>query len=188
MPFTVSGTGPHTIEVRSTDAAGNQEEKTPYGFEIGATTAPGSTDNGGGTTPIPVVPQNVIRPVLPALAVSPATAKFGTFSSKITRATFAKKGVAVPITCTGAMDGSATLTVSSAVAKRLKLARTTLASVDAKCYGPHSIKVSLKPSSSLARALARKGGPKSVKLTLKVQMRVFGKAPQTLTKTITLKR
>ena len=48
--------------------------------------------------------------------------------------------------------------------------------------------MSLKPSSSLAKALARKGGPKSVKLTLDVQMRVFGKAPQTLKKTITLKR
>ena len=72
----------------------------------------------------------------------------------------------MPIACTGAMDGSATLTVASAVAKRLKLSRTTVASSDAKCWGPHSIKVSLKPSSSLAKALARKGGPKSVKLTL----------------------
>ena len=35
--------------------------------------------------------------------------------------------------------------------------------------------VSLKPSSSLAQALARKGGPKSVKLTLAVQMRDWGK-------------
>ncbi|MDA0159761.1 DUF1080 domain-containing protein [Solirubrobacter ginsenosidimutans] len=185
-PFTVTGKGPHTIEVRSTDAAGNQEAKTPFGFEIGATTPPGST--GDGSTPLPVVQQNPISPTLPVMAASTATAKFGTISSKITRATFAKKGVAVPISCTGAMDGSATLTVSSAVAKQLKLAKTTLASADAKCYGPHSIKVSLKPSSSLARALARKGGPKSVKLTLSVQMRVFGKAPQTLRKTITLKR
>ena len=54
------------------------------------------------------------------------------------------------------------------MAKQLKLAKTTLASTDAKCYGPHSIKVALKPSSSLAKALARKGGPKSVKLSLDV--------------------
>ena len=187
-PFTVSGKGPHTIEVRSTDAAGNQEAKKTFDFEIGAETPPGSTGGGGGTIQVPLVPQNPISPTLPPMAVSPATAAFGTVSSKISRATFAKKGVAVPISCTGAMDGSATLTVTSKVAKQLKLATTTLASQAAKCYGPHSIKVSLKPSSSLAKALARKGGPKSVKLTLKVQMRVFGKAPQTLTKTITLKR
>ena len=86
------------------------------------------------------------------------------------------------------MDGSAKLTVTSKVAKQLKLAKRTLASSDATCYGPHTIKVALKPSSSLAKALARKGGPKSVKLTLSVEMRVFGKAPQTLKKTITLKR
>ena len=113
---------------------------------------------------------------------------FGTVSARISRATFAKKGVAVPISCTGAMDGSAKLTVTSKVAKQLKLAKATLASQDVTCWGPHSIKVALKPSSSLARALARKGGPKSVKLTLSVEMRVFGKAPQTLKKTITLKR
>jgi glucose/arabinose dehydrogenase/type 1 glutamine amidotransferase len=190
-PFTVNGKGPHTIEVRSTDAAGNQEAKKTFDFEIGGETPPGSTDDGDdGGTPIqvPIVQQNPISPTLPPMAVSPATAAFGTVSSKISRATFAKTGVAVPISCTGAMDGSATLTVTSKVAKQLKLAKTTLASQAAKCYGPHSIKVSLKPSSSLAKALARKGGPKSVKLTLKVQMHVFGKAPQTLTKTITLKR
>jgi hypothetical protein len=185
-PFTVAGKGPHTIELRSTDAAGNQEAKKTFPLEIGAVTPPGSTDNGGSQPPL--VLQNPISPTLPPMAVSPATATFGTVSSKISRATFAKKGVTVAISCTGAMDGSATLTVSKAVAKQLKLARTTLASTDAKCYGPHSIKVSLKPSSSLAKALARKGGPKSVQLTLNVQMRVFGKAPQTLTKTITLRR
>ena len=133
-------------------------------------------------------PTTPVSPMLPPMAVSSATAKFGAVSSKIRRTTFAKRGVIVPIACTGAMDGSAKLTVASSVAKRLKLGKTTLASQSAKCYGPHSIKVSLKPSSSLAKRLARKGGPKSVKLTLSVQMRVFGKAPQTLRKAITLRR
>ena len=181
-PFTVSGKGPHTIEVRSTDAAGHVEPKQTLAFEIGAQVPEGPTQT------VPLVPQAPVSPIIPPMTQPTATAKLGTLPSKITRATFAKKGVAVPIACTGAMDGSAKLTVASSVAKRLKLSRTTVASSDAKCWGPHSIKVSLKPSSSLAKALARKGGPKSVKLTLNVQMRVFGKAPQTLKKTITLKR
>ncbi|WP_053227311.1 OmpL47-type beta-barrel domain-containing protein [Solirubrobacter soli] len=190
-PFTITGRGPHTIEARSTDAAGHQEAKKTFSFEIGSVTPPGDTGNGdngnNNQPPIVLVPQ-VVSPIIPAMAQSTATATFGTITSKITRATFAKKGLAVPVTCTGAMDGTAKLTVTSAVAKRLKLSRTTLASADATCYGPHSIKVALKPSSSLAKALARKGGPKSVKLTLSVEMHVFGKAPQTLKKSITLKR
>ena len=141
----------------------------------------------GPTQTVPLVPQAPVSPIIPPMTQPTATAKLGTLPSKITRATFAKKGVAVPIACTGAMDGSAKLTVASSVAKQLKLSRTTLASSDAKCWGPHSIKVSLKPSSSLARRRPQ-GRPKSVKLTLNVQMRVFGKAPQTLTKSITLKR
>jgi PKD repeat protein/glucose/arabinose dehydrogenase/type 1 glutamine amidotransferase len=185
-PFEITGKGPHTIEVRSIDAAGNQEDKQTFDLEIGGETPPGSTDDGGSTV-VPLVPAPV-SPLLPPMIESPATAKFGTVSARISRATFAKTGVAVPISCTGAMDGSAKLTVASSVAKQLKLAKTTLASQNVRCWGPHSIKVSLKPSSALAKQLARKGGPKSVKLTLDVQMRVFGRAPQTLRKTITLKR
>jgi 3-keto-disaccharide hydrolase len=181
-PFTVSGVGPHTIDVRSTDAAGHVEPKQTLTFEIGAQVPEGPIQT------VPLVPQPPVSPIIPPMTQPTATAKLGTFASKIKRATFAKRGIVVPIACTGAMDGSAKLTVAASVAKRLKLGRTTLASSDAKCWGPHSIKVSLKPSSSLAKALARKGGPKSVKLALNVQMRVFGKAPQTLKKTITLTR
>jgi hypothetical protein len=187
QPFEVTGKGPHTIEVRSTDAAGNVEEKQPFDFDIGAGTPPGSTD-GGGSTPVPLTSAPSTSPLLPPMIVTPASAKLGTLSARIRRATFAKRGVVVPIACTGAMDGTAKLTVASSVAAKLKLSRATLVSQDVKCWGPHSIKVSLKPSSALAKQLARKGGPKSVKLTLTVQMRDFGRAPQLLERTITLKR
>ena len=198
-PFTVSGKGPHTIEVRSTDAAGNLEAKKTFDLEIGAETPEGPTDpgddggdggdggGGGGTTVVPLN-QQTTSPALPAMEPSVASARFGTVSARISRATFAKRGVAVPISCTGAMDGTAKLAVTSSTAKKLKLSRTTLASEDVRCWGPHSIKVSLKPSSALARQLARKGGPRSVKLTLTVEMRAFGRAPQNVTRTITLKR
>ena len=48
--------------------------------------------------------------------------------------------------------------------------------------------VTLKPSSAIAKRLAAKGGPKSVKLTLSVQMRDWGKPATTTKKTITLRR
>ena len=69
-----------------------------------------------------------------------------------------------------------------------KLSSATLDSSDARCYGPHTVKVTLKPSSALAKSLARKGGPKRVKLTLSVQMRDWGKPATTVKKTITLTR
>jgi hypothetical protein len=178
--FAVSGKGPHTVELRSVDAAGHVEDEQVRAIEIGGTTPEGSTL-------VPLAPQTV-SPVIPSMAPSTATAKLGTVASRIKRTTFARRGIAVRIACTGAMDGSAKLTVSSAVAKRLKLRRRTLASAAAKCWGPHSITVTLKPSQALAKALARKRGPKSVKARLTVQMRVFGKKPQTLRKPITLRR
>jgi PKD repeat protein/glucose/arabinose dehydrogenase/type 1 glutamine amidotransferase len=178
--FTVSGKGPHTVELRSVDAAGHVEDKQSLALELGGTTPEGSTA-------VPLVPQTV-SPAIPPMTQPATSAKFGRVSSRISRATFAKRGVRMRIACTGAMDGTAKLTVSRSTARKLKLRGTTLTSRSAKCWGPHSITVALKPSKALRKALARKGGPKRVKLTLSVEMRVFGKTPQRYRKTITLKR
>ncbi|HWK29671.1 MAG TPA: ThuA domain-containing protein [Solirubrobacter sp.] len=186
-PFEVSGRGPHTIEVRSTDAAGNVEAKKAFAVEIGRETPPGATGDGGSTVvPLPQVP--VVSPLLPASFEAPASARLGRVTSSIKRATFTKRGVAVPIACTGAMDGTAKVTVAASVAKKLKLGRRTLAATDVTCWGPHSVQVRLKPSSALAKRLARKGGPRRVKLTVAVRMHAFGASPQAFKKTVTLKR
>jgi hypothetical protein len=102
---------------------------------------------------------------------------------------FARRGLKVPVTCTGAMSGSATLTVSRAAARRLGLATRTVKSRSVRCWGAHTATVTLKPSKALARKLAGKGkGPRTVKLRLSVQMLDFGKPAQTIGRTITLKR
>ena len=81
---------------------------------------------------------------------TPASFRLGTITSSIKRSTFARRGLSVPVACTGAMDGSAKLTVSSATRKRLKLKSRTLDSTDLRCWGPQTARVSFKPSSSIA--------------------------------------
>ena len=172
-PFTVSGAGPHTVEVRSVDAAGNIEDKQAFAVEIGRTTVVN-----------PLVPPTVMPPMID----TPASYRLGKLSKRLSAKTFARRGLRVPVSCTGAMTGSAKLTVSRATMRKLKLSRTTLDSSDVQCYGPHTVRVTLKPSSALARSLARRGGPSSIKLTLSVQMRDWGKPATTTRRTITLRR
>ena len=178
-PFTISGTGPHTVEFRSADAAGNAEAKKSIEFEIGRTTPPGSTTPSGSTPP----PGGGD---LPPMIDTPATYRLGSVTARLTATRLAKKGLKVPVTCTGAMSGTAKLTVSSATARKLKLGRRTLKSTSVRCWGAHTATVTLKPSKSLGRKLAK--GKGSVKLQLAVRMLDFGKPAQTITKTITLRR
>jgi hypothetical protein len=175
--FTVSGTGPHTVEFRSVDEAGNTEAKKPVDFEIGRTTPPGSTGPSGTTPP---------AGDLPPMIDTPATYKLGSVPGRVTAKRFGKRGVKVPVTCTGAMSGTARLTVSRAVARKLRLGSRTLDRATVRCYGAHTATVTLKPSGSLARKLRKGRG--SIKLQLSVQMLDFGSPAKTTTKTITLRR
>ena len=184
--FTVEGDGPHTVDVRSTDAAGNVEERTTYEFEIGLQVPPDSVDDD--PTPLPLTPTQPPGAVLPTFIDTPASYRLGTMPTRISRATLTRRGLSVPVTCTGAMTGSATLTLSASDARKLKLSRRTIDAGDVRCWGPHTARITLKPSKALSRQLARKGGPRSVKLTLSVQMRDWGKPAQTERKTITLRR
>jgi hypothetical protein len=182
-PFTVSGRGPHTIEVRSVDAAGHVEEKKAVDFEIGATTAPGSTTPAGQTPPVLDVPP---------MTDTPASHRLGDLPARVGAKRLARRGITVPVTCTGAMSGSAKLTVSRATARKLKLGRRTLDTSSVRCWGEHTAKVTLKPSKALARRLNawRKSGsgPRSVTLRISVRMADAGKAPETSGGTLTLRR
>jgi PKD repeat protein len=180
-PFQVTGKGPHTVEVRSIDAAGNVEEKTAYPFEIGTQTAPQPAQ------PQPLVPV-ASNPIMPPMINTPATYRLGTVASKLSVNTFRKRGLKVPVQCTGAMTGTVKLTISSKDAKKLKLASRTIKSSDVRCWGQHTATVTLKPSSTIAKRLRAKRAPKRVKLSLAVTMHDFGAPSTTTRKTITLRK
>ena len=75
--------------------------------------------------------------------------------AKTSVATFSKRGLSVQVTCTEAMTGSATLTLSAKLRKQLGLKTATLAASTVKCAGAGSKTVKLKPSKAVQRALRR---------------------------------
>ena len=168
-----TGIGPHTVEVRSVDAAGNVEAKQVVDVEIGTSTGP----SGQAPAPIP-----------PASDDTAARFRLAGLPGRIGAKRFARRGLAVQVRCTGAMSGRVTLRVSPATARSLELGRRTLAQRDVRCYGEHTATVRLKPSRSIMRKL-RKGarGKRTVKLRLAVRMVDFGRPAQEAAKTITLR-
>jgi hypothetical protein len=190
-PFSVSGEGPHTVQVRSVDAAGNAESTRTYDIEIGSQTPPTtqpSPPTSQQPAPAPIVLTPVMTPMNPPFLVTPASYSLGKIGKRISVKTFARRGVRVPVECTGAMTGTAKVTVSRKNARRLHLGRRTLDSDDVRCWGPHNVRVSLKPSKSLARKLKAHRGPRRVKLSITIQMRDWGKPATTVHRTVTLKR
>jgi PKD repeat protein len=103
-----------------------------------------------------------------------------------TVARFNKRGLAVRVTCTEAMSGSATMTVSSALMRKLGLKRTTVAAGSVRCGGPGTKTATLKPSKDVKRALAAARG--SVKVTLDVRLQAAGESAKNTTRQLTLKR
>ena len=69
-PFTITGTGPHTIEVRTNDAAGNAGSRS-FDIEVGRVTPVGSTD-----TPV-TVPLTPVSTIMPSMIDFPATFRLG---------------------------------------------------------------------------------------------------------------
>ena len=171
--FDVKGVGPHTVEVRSVDAAGNVEAKQVVDVEIGTSTGP----SGQAPAPIP-----------PASDDTAARFRLAGLPGRMGAKRFAQRGLAVQVRCTGAMSGRVTLRVSPATARSLGLGRRTIAQRDVRCYGEHTATVRLKPTRSITRKL-RKGarGKRTVKLRLTVRMVDFGRPAQEATKTITLR-
>jgi hypothetical protein len=173
--FKVTGAGPHTVEVRSIDAAGNVEDKKALDFEIGQVAPPASGDD--------------LDPV-PPITDKPATAALGEMGSRVSAKKFGKKGFTVRVACTGAMEGTATLKLNKRSARALEVGKRTVKTKAVKCYGAHTAKVKLKPSKSLRRKLAkwRKSGdgPSTLTLKLTVAMTDLGQPTQTLKKSITI--
>jgi PKD repeat protein/type 1 glutamine amidotransferase len=160
--FTVTGRGNHTVEFRSVDWAGNTEATKSTMFRIGA--------------PPVASPPPTTKPPSFRLAKPPRT-KLGSF---------ARRGLKVKVTCTDAMQGSAALTVSKSVKRRLHLKSRTLAKRSLRCADAGSKTVTLKPSRKVARALRR--SHRAVKAMVQVRLQPIGGRLQTHRRSITLRR
>ncbi len=100
-------------------------------------------------------------------------------------AAFSKSGLKVKVTATEAMRGTAKITVSKKVAKKLGLKKTTLASGKVKFTSAGSKSVKLKASAAVRRALRKAKG--SIKVKLSVSLRATGKSAKKSTRTIKLR-
>ena len=140
-------------------------------FEIGSS----APDTGSGSVP-------------PASDDTAATFRIAGLPRRMSAKRFARRGLSVPIRCTGAMSGEVTLRVSKATARKLKLGARTLAERNVRCYGEHTVTVRLKANKAARRKL-RKGaaGSKSVKLRVAVAMEDLGRPAQTSSRTVTLR-
>ena len=117
---------------------------------------------------------------------TPATFRLGSFAKRGTWRAFTRRGIKVRVACTGAMRGTAKLTVTRSQARKLRLgSRRTLASRSVRCWGKETRTVTLKPSRSVARKL--RNSRRSVQATLQVSMRDEGKTTRA-TRRIALRR
>jgi hypothetical protein len=160
--FTVSGTGNHTVEFRSTDWAGNLESTRVETFRIG--------------TPPSGSPPPSSKPPTFTLAKVP----------RMTAGGFARHGLRVKVSCTDAMRGAAGLTVSTSTKRKLHLKSSTLARATIRCADAGTKAVTLKPSRKTARVLRR--AHRSIKAALRVSLKAVGHSTRTRTRSVTLRR
>ena len=183
---TVSDEADYTVEYRSVDKAGNVEAAKSVAFKIDVPVVEPTVTATPTATATPVTP----KPTPTATPAPPAPKPTPTFMlakpSKTTVAGFAKNGLVIRVTCTAAMSGPVTVTVDSKTKKALKLKSATLAKGTLKCTGPGVKSLTLKPSASVKRALAKV--KKSVKVTLTVTLKASGYPAQKRTLKVTLAR
>jgi hypothetical protein len=154
QPFTVSDLGLHRIEYSSIDDAGNPEPIKQVAFNRVAPTQ-------GTGTPPPGADQPAPKP-------EPWAALSAVRRSQSTVGAFRRGKLSVTVSCASVEKGTLRLTVSRKVAKKLKLKSRTLASAAVTCEGAETT-VTLKPSSTVKRKLARKrGGSIRASLSLKL--------------------
>jgi hypothetical protein len=157
--FDVKANSGHKVEYRSIDTAGNVENFKTLIFVIRPpATAPAAT-------PAPVV----IPQAKPAPAPKPS-ASLQELSSKVSTVSALRAGkVKVNVSCQGVDRGTLSLTVTKAVAKKLGLKSTTLASGSLRCGAEGRGTLTLKPSTKVKRALAKTKGSITATLTLRLK-------------------
>jgi hypothetical protein len=77
-------------------------------------------------------------------------------------AAFARGRLRLSARCASVSTGKLTLTVSKALARRMKLKGTTLATARARCRGNGELTVTLKPAAAARRALRHYRRPLTV--------------------------
>jgi len=174
-PVTVAAEGWHTVAFYSIDESGDQEDERSVSFRIDRTSPRTAASPAAG---------QYAGPVSVRLAASdPGGSGVAlTFGRPRTRA-FAARGLTVKVRCARAGTGRATLDVSRATARRLKLRGQRLASRAVRCAAGRTPTVRLKPSKRIAKRVARRG-VRSLKATLQVTLR----GEPALRRSLTLRR
>ncbi|RKQ88154.1 copper binding plastocyanin/azurin family protein [Solirubrobacter pauli] len=116
-----------------------------------------------------VVPQATASPQpTPAATPAPTPAPSAALNapSKPKVATFAKSGLKLTGPCASISSGKVTLSVTKAVAKKLKLKGTTLGTGTGKCTAG-TFSVTVKPSAAVKKALKKHKGSVAATATLK---------------------
>ena len=151
--FDVTGLGAHRVDFRSSDAAGNTENFKSVAFTISA----------------PPVPLPAPLPGPPAAPAPRPFVAIQALARKHTTLTALRGGRAtVRISCQAVNRGTVKLTVTRTVARRLKLASTTLAKGTVRCGDEGRGSLALKPSRKVRRALARSKRSVTATLTLRL--------------------
>jgi beta-xylosidase len=156
--FDVTGNSGHRVFFRSVDAAGNVENFKSVIFVIRPPARPAAP------APTPVV----IPQATPAPKPTPY-ASLEEVSSKLSTVSALRGGkVAVRVSCQSVDRGTLRLTVTKAVAKKLKLKSTTLAGGSIRCGAEGRGTLTLKPSSAVRNALSKAKGSIEATLTLRL--------------------
>lgn len=142
----------YQIDFRSTDVVGNVENYQSVRFAIRA-------------------PQVLAAPApqAPSTTKPAPYAALEEVSSRVLSTTALRTGkFKANVSCQGVSRGTLTLTVDNATKRKLKLKSTTLAKKSLDCGDEGRATVTLKPSATVRKALARAKGSVQAKLTLRV--------------------
>jgi hypothetical protein len=162
-PFEVDAPGHHLVTFRATDRAGNESAERAFGFSIAA------PRRSVGEPPVAVPPRAPPPQAEPPPQVdAPASFRLQQAAKRMPIARFARRGLTVSLSATGALRGTARLVVSRATARRLGLKSRMIASRTVRVTQAGALDVRLQPSRGVARLL--RGSKRTLAATLQVQL------------------